>query len=256
MMFGYESQAPDLARKGLGITTARIGGGVALAARHDPYAYWSKALGFGFTEPVTRSLMDEVVAFYRAHDVPAAVIQIAPSVLPDDWDEICVAHGLQPGGHWAKLGAPIQETIASAATDLQVAPVEAADAAQWAAVINRSFGMDNEHLDAMIAQSVQDPAVKPFAAWDDDRIVAGASLYMHGTVASLNSGATLPTHRRRGAQSSLIAARLQAARAAGATWVVAEAALPGPGHSNPSLNNQLRAGLAVLYPRQNWVWTA
>ncbi|WP_419702943.1 GNAT family N-acetyltransferase [Promicromonospora sp. NFX87] len=256
MMHGYESQAPEPARQGLGIATARIGGGVVLAASNDPYKYWNKALGFGFAEPVTRSLMDQVVGFYREHGAPMAVIQIAPSVLPEDWDEISAIHGLQAGGHWAKLAAPIQETRANALTDLRVGPVEPSDAAEWASAVNRSFGMYDERVDTMIAQSVHNPATRPFAAWDGDQIVAGANLYLHGSVASLNSGATLPTHRRRGAQSALIAARLEAAREAGAAWVVGEAVLPEPGQSNPSLDNQIKAGLAVRYHRQNWIWTA
>lgn len=108
--------------------------------------------------------------------------------------------------------------------------------------------------------SLRDPSAA--GAWlrtvarDGDRIVAGANLYLHGTVASLNSGGTLPTHRRRGAQSALISARLKAARAAGATWVVGEAGVPAGARSNPSLDNQLRAGLVVRYHRQNWLWTA
>ena len=256
MMYDYETQAPATARRGLGIATTRIGGGVVLAARHDPYQYWSKALGFGFTEPVSYDLIAQVLDFYRGRGAAMAVLQIAPSVLPPDWDEIRAAHGLEGGSSWAKLAAPIDETRTSALTDLRVGPVDETDAEQWASLVTSQFGMDNGHLIAMLAQSVHNPAAQPFAAWDGDRIVAGANLYLHGTVASLNSGATLATYRRRGAQSALIAARLRTARAAGATWVVGEAALPEPGGSNPSLDNQVRAGLRVAYHRQNWIWRA
>lgn len=256
MMYDYEDQAPASARQGLGIATTRIGGGVALAARHDPYQYWSKALGFGFTEPVTHDLIDQVVSFYRGRGAPMAVIQLAPSVLPEDWDDIRAAHGLEGGSAWAKLVAPIEETRSSALTDLRVEQVQEDDGVRWATLVAQQFGMDDEHVTGMLARSVDNPAALPFAAWDGDRMVAGANLYLHGTVASLNSGATVPTHRRRGAQSALIAARLEAARAAGATWVVGEAVVPEPGTSNPSLDNQVRAGLKVLYQRRNWIWRA
>lgn len=185
-----------------------------------------------------------------------AVLQIAPSVLPADWDDISAAHGLEEGSSWAKLGAPIEETRTTALTDLRVGPVTEGEAVEWAALVTGQFGMDNEHLVAMLAQSFHNPAATPFAAWDGNHMVAGASLYVYGTVASLNSGATLQAHRGRGAQSALIAARLRAAREAGATWAIGEAALPEPGRSNPSLDNQLRAGLQVLYHRWNWIWRA
>src|SRR5690606_18183489 len=91
---------------------------------------------------------------------------------------------------------------------------------------------------------------------DGDRIVAGAALYMEGTTASLHSAATSATHRGRGAQSALISARIEAARAAGARWVVTETAVPAPGTRNPSTENMRRAGLEVSYVRPNWRWRA
>ena len=77
-MYQYESMAPQATKASLGIATARIGGGVALSMRHDVTGYWSKALGFGFAEPVTPELIGRVLEFYCAHSSPGAVIQIAP----------------------------------------------------------------------------------------------------------------------------------------------------------------------------------
>ena len=112
------------------------------------------------------------------------------------------------------------------------------------------------HLAAMIAGIGGDPAFQAFGAWDGPDLVAGANLFVHGRVASLNIGATLPGHRDLGAQSALIAARVQAAADAGARLITSEAGEPAPGVSNPSLNNLRRAGLKVLYPRQSWLWQA
>lgn len=256
MMYRYEADAPAVARDGLGIATARMGGGVVLSARLDPFEYWSKALGFGFAEPVTHDLIAQVIAFYREQGTPTAMIQVAPSVLPPDWAEISAAHGLEAAGSWMKLAAPLTATRSEARTDLRVARVAEADADEWATVVARTFGMDNEALVAMLAESVRLPGAQAFAAWDGDKIVAGANLFLDGTTASLNSGATSPDYRGRGAQSALIAARLDAARAAGAEWVVAETGAPRPGEVNQSLVNLRRAGLQVRYERQNWRWRA
>ncbi|MFI8527578.1 hypothetical protein ACIGB8_24175 [Promicromonospora sukumoe] len=120
MMYDFQAQAA--ARRGLGIVTSRVGGGGVLAAQHDLYRYWSKALGFGFAEPVTYDLIDRVLDFHRGREVPMAVLQIAPSAPPADWDELSAAHGLKGGSSWARLGAPVEGTRTAALTDLRVGP--------------------------------------------------------------------------------------------------------------------------------------
>jgi hypothetical protein len=73
----FEASSPST-KSALGIATTRMGGGVVLSVREDVTGYWSKALGFGFSEPVTGALIDRVVDFYRAERSRGAVIQIAP----------------------------------------------------------------------------------------------------------------------------------------------------------------------------------
>jgi GNAT superfamily N-acetyltransferase len=252
-MYQYESLAPPSARSTLGITTTRIGGGVALSMRHDVTGYWSKALGFGFGEPVTRDLVDRVVDFYRAEDSRGATIQIAPSALPPDWDDIHTGHGISPGSSWVKLACPI-DAFRPGHTGMRVGPVAPEAASEWASVILRGFGMPEEGLAEMLAASVGHPAFRPFAVWDGDEMVAGANLFVHGEIGSLNAAATLPGHRNRGAQSALLAARAKEAENAGCRWLVAEAGLPKEGSANPSLNNMIAAGMRTLYNRQNWIW--
>ncbi|MCP2264173.1 GNAT family N-acetyltransferase [Promicromonospora thailandica] len=255
-MYAYVAQAPAATVEGLGTTTTRLGGGVVLSARLDPYDYWSKAVGLGVTEPVTHDLVGEVIDFYRAQRTPTALFQIAPSLLPEDWDEIRAAHGLEPAGTWNKHAAPIDGLRTDAMTDLRVARVQEDDAAEWATVVATTFGMDNPALVAMLTESVHTPGCQLFAAWDGDTIVAGGALFLHGTTASLHSGATAPSHRGRGAQSALVAARIEAARAAGARWVVSETGKAAPGERNPSTENMRRAGVRVAYARPNWRWRA
>ncbi|GIF66000.1 hypothetical protein Ais01nite_40350 [Asanoa ishikariensis] len=255
-MLAYESSSsPDL-RDRLGLAAARIGGGVVLSVRHDPAGYWSKALGFGFTEPVTRDLVDRIIGFYRSEGTPSAVIQIAPAVLPDDWEEIRTAYGLEPMSSWIKLAAPVEAVRPAGGTRLRVAPVDAADFDEWAQVLLRGFGMPADGLDQMISGAVRNPAFRPYGVWDGPELVGVGNVYFHGSVAALSAGTVLPDHRNQGAQSALITARAEAARAAGCRWLVAETGQPAPGERNPSMDNLVRAGLTVRYARQNWRWRA
>ena len=254
-MYQYESTASPTTKRALGIETARIGGGVCLSVRHDVTGYWSKALGFGVTEPVTDELVDELVAFYRAEKAPGAVIQIAPARLPEDWPEICRRHGLTPTSPWIKLAGAVDSVQMSHTTDLSIRPVDACDYPLWAATALRGCGLPTDGWSDMLAEALAHPGFRPFAAWDGDEMVAAANLFVHGPVGSLNATATLDTHRNRGAQSALIAARAKEAANAGCRWLCAETGKPGDGEVNPSLTNLVRSGLQPLYERENWAWT-
>lgn len=253
-MYQYEAGTPVADRDRLGITTHRLGGGVVLSMRHDVTGYWNKALGFGFTEPVTSDLVDQVIGIYRAERAPVAVLQMAPEVLPEDWTEICEKHGLQPSGRIAKLAASIDDVVIRNKTELRIVPVTADLAGAWARTILSSFGMPHEGLAGMLEASVGHPDFFPYAALAGDIVVGGAALYVKGEVGSLNSGAVLPDYQRRGGQRAMVAARLVLARELGCRFVVGETGQPAEGKFNPSYDNMLRAGLTPMYVRRNWVW--
>jgi GNAT superfamily N-acetyltransferase len=249
-MYRYQADAPQAVQEQLGIRTTRIGGGVALSMRHDPTHYWSKALGFGLEQPVTGALVEELVEFYRSNQTVRAGIQIAPALLPADWDDIAEKNGLKAGSGINKFAAPIED-LTFGKSDLRVEEVRAEHAQEWAVTLLTGFGMPLEGLSGMTAAIVTNPAFRPFGAWDGDRLVAVGNMLIQGTAASLNAGATLPEYRGRGAQSALIAARARAAADAGCEWVVAET-----GESGSSFNNMRRAGLQSVYLRRNWIWEA
>ena len=145
----------DLRRK-LGFASLLIGGGGALSVRDDSTHFWTKALGFGFAEPVTGDLIGRLVAFYEEQEAPQAVIQLAPTVIPADWDQIRAKAGLPEGSKWVKLGCETQVALEQAAwglgglgDGLRVGPVVSAQAAEWAATIAVVFGMPGESDVAM-----------------------------------------------------------------------------------------------------------
>jgi len=257
-MYQYQTLASPPTQTALGIATARIGGGVALSMRNDVTGYWSKALGFGFSEPITDGLVGQVVDFYRAERSPGAVIQIAPALLLAEWPMICTRHNIRPDSQWVKLACSIDDLQPGQKSDLRISLVEPEDFSQWAATALLGFGMPQQGLADMLVAGLANPNFRPFAAWDGDEIVATANLFIHGEIGSLNTAATLATlatHRNRGAQSALIAARAKEAAKSGCRWLCAETGRPADGETSPSLNNLTSAGLRPLYYRQNWTWT-
>ncbi|HEY4277715.1 MAG TPA: GNAT family N-acetyltransferase [Conexibacter sp.] len=261
-LFDFEAAAPERACDALGIDAIRVGGGVALSVRRDPSRFWSKVLGLGVESPITLELVETVRDFYRACGTPVTTFQIAPSLLPDDWEEICARVGLSAAGAWIKLACPVEAAVRAAADPdrppprVTVGPVQATDASAWASAVLRGFGMPDDGIGEMAAASVGRPGWHAFAAWDDAELVATGTLYVRGAVGQLLAAATLPHARRRGAQSAILAARARAAQSAGCRWLVAETGVEPPDGHNSSLHNMLRLGFEVLYARPNWTWQA
>ncbi|WP_432132941.1 GNAT family N-acetyltransferase [Streptomyces tendae] len=257
----FETGAPQTVRSALGINATRIEDVVVLSMRNDPTRYWSKALGFGRTMAVTADLVAEVCAFYRAEGTPVAFLQLAPSAIPEDWDDICGREGITGGSTLVKLVADVDEVLARAdrpdrrpLNEVRVAAVEAADADQWASVMMEAFGMPHEHYTQMTAASAVHPDWYPQAAWLGDELVGTGTMYRGGRTGQLFGGAVLPHARNRGSHTELLAARARTAHELGCRLVVTEAEAEIDGSHNPSLHNSLGLGFQVAYERRNWVW--
>ncbi|UOZ03452.1 GNAT family N-acetyltransferase [Amycolatopsis sp. WQ 127309] len=258
-LYRFETAAPQSVRSVLGIDALRIGGGVAMAMRHDVTGYWSKALGFGCTAPITDELIGAVCRFYREQRVAGAVFQVSPALLPADWAEVRARHGLTAGSSWVKLVADVDEAVALAdagegLSRLDVAPVELGDAGMWASAMMRAFGMPEESYPDMAAATVGLPGWHAHAAWLDGELVGTGTVYVRGETAQMFGGAVLPAARRRGGQTALLAARARLAQKLGCRWLVAETGVEQPGEHNSSLHNMLRLGFERLYERRNWSW--
>jgi GNAT superfamily N-acetyltransferase len=245
-------------RRRLGIASLRAGGGLALSVRTDSTGFWNRALGFGFSQPVTHDLIARLTDFYRARGVTTATIQLAPPVIPADWDEIRARENLSASPGNAKLAREIDTATGDAEPGLheglRVGRTAPADDAEWLAVKLRAFELSDECSAALLASTVRRPGWHTYAAWHGDRIIATASLQVRGSTARLLGGTTLPEYRGQGVQTALIAARVQAARAAGCRWLVAETGAEGPDGHNSSLRNLRRAGFELLYERTDWIW--
>lgn len=256
-MLALHDGAPTEAKAALGMRSERVAGGVAVVMAGDPTGgYWNKALGFGVTEPVTEDLVAHLVDLYATAGAPAMCLQVAPAVLPDDWDDVCARHGVVAGDVWAKLLRPAGAPTASSSTDLRVGLVGAADSDAYARVLAAGFGMPPEPpLLSMFARAAAGGrGFSAYGAWDGDELVAVANLHVSGPVAAFCGAATLPEARGRGAQSAFMRVRVEAARAEGCSWMSAETWQEFDGAHNPSLHNLVRSGFVEVYDRRNWVW--
>lgn len=242
--------APEASRAELGIHTTMIGGGMAAAVTNDPSGYWTKAIGLGFDAAIDTTMIGQVIQFYRAAGRRSGLIAVAPSALPADWASICQEHGLRGGSAQSKLSCPVDDFV-PATTDLVVRRLAPDDVPAWGRIIREAFGMTDPDLAPMLGGTIDDPQAQAFGAFDGDELVGAGAVHCVGQAASINTGGTLPSHRGRGVQSALIAARAAAAADAGCRLLVAETAVDVQG---TSYRNLVRSGFTHHYDRTSWRW--
>ncbi|MET9015934.1 GNAT family N-acetyltransferase [Streptomyces olivaceoviridis] len=259
----FVTGAPPSLRDALGIGSRRFGPVLAVAVRENPSRFFDRAGGFGAEQPVTADAVAEVCDFYREQGVAQGSLMIAPALLPRDWAATAARFGLTKGNRFVKVGCDTESALAAAdgvaalEPGLRVGPVQPEQAHEWATVMMTTFGFtEPAALIDMAASCVGRPGWRQYAVWEDERIIAVASVFLNGDCADMFGAATLPEGRRRGAQSALLTVRARAAREAGCRWLVAETGAEGPGDHNTSLHNMLRAGFERLYERVTWVWHA
>ena len=125
---------------------------------------------------------------------------------------------------------------------------EAAEA--FGAVVCASFGLAAA-LAPWPAALVGRPGWLSFLAWEGCEPVAAGALYLAAGRGWLGLAARSPPYRGRGAQGALLAARIEAGRAAGCHGFVTETGVPLAGEAAPSFRNIERAGFRQAYLRPN-----
>ena len=139
------------------------------------------------------------------------------------------------------------EKIAAPDSDFTVRPAERQEINQYSEIVADAFSEYvpiSATLRRVIERFFRRPSGSCFLALAGDEIAAGGWVAADQQLAEFYGAATLASFRRRGAQSSLISARL--------TWAVEQgcdlaAATTQPGSS--SQRNYERAGFRVVYTR-------
>jgi len=243
--------APELAR-GLGARLQPVAGGTGVRVDDAPgFAFLNRVLAVGLDRPLSGADLDEIAEFQSGEGRKVALLQLAPFVETPEAVELLGSRGWRRGGTWVKMMRAAGDPPATT-TGLRIAPVPPDDAAAYGEV--QCIGMEMPpDLAPWCAAQVGAEGWHAFGAYDGDRLVGMGALFVHGRCGQLAGAATLPDERGRGAQSALMAARIALARDLGLAWVVAETGSETPQQPNPSLHNMRRAGLELLYERQNWL---
>lgn len=243
--------APAHLRAAHGIESRRVVGATLLLSRGiEPGVLFRRVTGLGVERAATEAELQAALEPMAALGAQFAVA-VGPDSAPPELQQWLQARGFMRGYAWMKFRRSCDAPVA-APTDLEVRVVDRQDAAAFGRVIAEGFG-----LQPLMAQwAGQLPGRSGWCcvmAFDGDAPVAAGATFVSGEYAWLGLGATLASHRRRGAQNALLARRLQEAAARGARVAAVETGERQTDKPGNSYRNILRAGFAEAYLRQNFM---
>lgn len=252
--FAVHDAAPADAARALGLHRVRAGEGCAFLAPGADVLALNKVLGLGLDAPATEADLDAVVRAYRSAGARRFFIQLSPTAAPPDLPDALTRRGFRLHNHWVKLVRDLHGPLPAAPTALAVEEIGRTHAARFGELVAPAFDWPAP-MAAVLAATVGRPGWRHYLALDGAEPAAAAGLYVRDGIAYFGPAVTLDAHRRRGAQSALIARRLREARAMGASLAVVDTAAPTEAHPVPSLRNLRRLGFGVAYHRPNYLFT-
>jgi len=229
----------------------RLGDGVAVLrldeAPESPMV--NRLVGLGDEAPATEALLDEGIAalagttFYVAR---------SPDAEPPELEGWLRARGLEPGWGWMQFTRPGSEPPPEARGGLRLSTVaDGASARVFASIVCRGYGLP-EAAEPFLARAARAEGWTAFLALDGGVAAGAAAVWIGDGTAYLGFAATLPEHRGKGAQTALLAARLEHARSRGCELVVTETGERRDELPSSSYRNILRAGFREEHVVENW----
>jgi GNAT superfamily N-acetyltransferase len=145
----------------------------------------------------------------------------------------------------------------AASTAISVSRVERSDMRAWAETVIDGFmhpdvfdgpppteSFERDALVSVFEDSTLTPGMSLYLARRDGEIAGGGSIRLSKGVVQMSGASTLPAHRRRGVQTTLLSARLADAARAGC-----DLAITCTEPASKSQENMQRAGFELLYSR-------
>jgi GNAT superfamily N-acetyltransferase len=234
-----------------GIAVSEVNGVFCTAVEAMPEALMvNRAVGFGIGVEGTEETLADISVFFASRNLRFA-LALAPGAQPRQTVDWLSARRFEAGYAWAKFVRP--GGAAPAAGPLSVERAGPDRAEVFGRVVAEGYGGLPGFFAEWAAALVGRPGWRCYLALDGNEPAAAAALYSSGRAGWLGLMAALPEHRGKGAQRSLMAARIRDAAALGCDVVITETGEQVEGRPDFSYRNILRAGFRLEYVRPNWV---
>jgi GNAT superfamily N-acetyltransferase len=215
---------------------AEIGGAICTALPGLDSRMFNRVLNLASTDP-----LDDISAFYGEK----------PWWVNDSYGlgAELEARGYTKDYGWMKFS---RGTVPREAhSDLHVVLVGPDRAEDFANVVVGGYAMPEWTL-PLAANVVGRPGWSCYVAYEGETPAGAGALFVYEQIGWLGLGATLPGFRGRGAQSAILAARIEEARRRGASTVTTETGELAEGRPSSSYRNIIRAGFREAGVRANY----
>lgn len=244
----WAAAPPELAAR-YGIEAATIGGALCTSVAKQASTMLNRVVGLGLDAPATDDDLDAIESFFARQGQPF-YISLNPKAEPPDVAARLQGRGFTDGYTWMKFTRGI-EPPPPAQSELRVELLDPGHNEDFGDVV--STGYELEPFTAAWLAELPLTTWRCYIAYDGDEPAGAAALYVHQGVGYLSFAATRPEHRRKGAQSALLATRIADAIEAGCTALVTETGERIPLKPSNSYRNILRFGFAEDYLRPNYL---
>ncbi|WP_458096364.1 GNAT family N-acetyltransferase [Roseomonas sp. WA12] len=247
--------APAQVKATLGLASTTVGAMALLACTAIPITELNRAMAVGAARPPSPQELDAALEWLDYKAAPGWALQIAPANNTGATKDVIRREGLEAtGAGWVKF---VQALPAASdwtpRTEATVSPLGIGQAETFGSTVQAGFGLPEACAD-WFAAIVGRPGWHCFLSTLNGEPAGAAAMFLSGNAAWCGMSATLPSHRGRGVQASLIAARLKQATEHGAVLATSETGNPPledeQGFS--SFRNQKRGGFAAVYIRPNF----
>lgn len=251
MLQALHEGADAVTRERLGLRLEQIDGTLVSIAAHDPAIMLNRALGLGLARPATPETVWAIRDRYRDAGIGRFFLHVHARAQPADIERLLGAAGLRPHRRWMKFRRG-PEPPPEAPSMLAVRRIGTEHAAAFGRIAASAFDLTPAAA-ALFPGLAGRPGCHLYMSFDGDTPAGTGLLYIDGSDAWLDWGATDPAFRGRGSQRALLTRRITDAAAAGCTRLVTCTGEEVPGDPQHSYHNIEWAGFRPAYLRENWV---
>ena len=204
---------------------------VILSSHSFPSADINRAYLFRTTPEHTDALIDEVVDFFKARELPASIM-VSPACTPVELPQCLEAHGFvrqEVDEAWMILDNLQKVRVPKLTKSVVVKRVEnKTDVTTFAEIMTGAYDMPADwapSLAQMLEPTVTVPGFAHYLAFVKDVPAATLTLMRHGQYATIGSGGVLPEFRGTRTIYNMAVEVLSAARREGIQTVVSQTSL-------------------------------